>query len=106
MMSVRRVIDRVAEWSQRRPAWLALAASALLLEACALYFQYVQGLQPCVMCVYIRLAVLGLLAAALVGAIAPARPAVQFLGFAGWAVAAAEGLALSRELIVIQEAGP
>jgi len=101
-----RVIDRIAAWSKRRSAWLALAGSALLLEACALYFQYVLGLQPCVMCVYIRLAVLGLLAAALIGAVAPARPAVQFLGFAGWAVAAAEGLALSRELIVIQEAGP
>jgi len=100
------VIDRIAAWSTRRSAWLALAASALVLEACALYFQYVLELQPCVMCVYIRIAVLGLLAAALIGAIAPGRPSVQFLGFAGWAVAAAEGLALSRELIAIQEAGP
>ncbi len=106
MMPARGIVDRIGGWSKRRSAWFALAASALLLEACALYFQYALDLQPCVMCVYIRLAVLGLLAAALVGAIAPARPAVQFLGFAGWAAAAAEGLILSRELIVIQEAGP
>jgi len=106
MTLTRRHVNRITGWTTRRGPWLALAASGVLLEAIALYFQYGMGLQPCVMCVYIRLAVLGLIAAGLVGAIAPARPAVQFLGFAGWAVAAAQGLALSRELIVIQEAGP
>jgi len=105
-MTLRTVIDRLASLSTRRAAWLALAASGLLLEGSALYFQYVLELQPCVMCVYIRIAVLGLVAAGLIGAIAPARPAVQFLGFAAWAVAAAEGLSLSRELIAIQQAGP
>jgi disulfide bond formation protein DsbB len=63
-------------------------------------------LNPCVLCIYIRLASLGLVAAGLVGAIAPARPAVQFLGLAIWGVAAAEGLSLSRELIAVQAAGP
>ena len=105
-MNVRRTIDWIARLSANRAAWLALAASGLLLEAAALYFQYGLDLQPCVMCIYIRLAVLGIVAVGLVGAIAPARPAMQFLGFAGWAVAAGQGLALSRELIVIQEAGP
>lgn len=106
MTVTRRHLDRIAGWTTRRFPWLALAASGVLLEAAALYFQYGMGLQPCVMCVYIRLAVLGLVAAGLLGAIAPERPAVQFLGFAVWAVAAGQGLALSRELIMIQEAGP
>ena len=105
-MSVRRAIDWLANLSTSRQAWLLLALSGVALEAAALVFQYGLGLQPCVMCIYIRLAVLGLVLAGLVGAIAPARPAVALLGFAVWAVAAMEGLRLSRELVAIQAAGP
>lgn len=105
-MAARDSIRWIAAMSTGRAAWLALAVTGVLLEGCALFFQYVLGLQPCVMCVYIRLAVVGLVAAGLVGAIAPARPAVQFLGFAGWGVAAGQGLSLSRELTAIQAAGP
>ena len=105
-MKPKTIIDWLAALSTRRAAWLALAATGLALEGCALYFQYVLHLNPCVLCIYIRLASLGLVGAGLVGAAAPARPAVQFLGFAVWGVAAAQGLSLSRELIAIQEAGP
>jgi disulfide bond formation protein DsbB len=105
-MSVRSSIDWLANLPERRWAWLALAASGLALEGCALYFQYVLELQPCVLCIYIRLATLGLIAAGLIGAIAPSRPALHFVGFAAWGVAAALGLSLSRELIAVQEAGP
>lgn len=105
-MSVRSTIDWLSDLSTRRWAWLALAASGLVLEACALYFQYVLHLNPCVLCIYIRLASLGLVAAGLIGAVAPSRPAVQFLGFAAWGVAAAQGLSLSRELIAVQAADP
>ena len=64
-MSVRSSIDWLADLPERRWAWLALAASGLALEGCALYFQYVLELQPCVLCIYIRLATLGLIAAGL-----------------------------------------
>ena len=99
-------MDALARFSQRRASWLALAASGLLLEGSALFFQYGLDLQPCVMCIYIRLAAFGIVLAGLVGAIAPARPAVALLGFAIWALAAGEGLVLSRELVAIQAAGP
>ena len=105
-MSARSTVDWLADLPSRRWAWLALAASGLALEGCALYFQYVMHLNPCVLCIYIRLAALGLVAAGLIGAIAPERPALQFVGFAAWGVAAAQGLALSRELIAVQAAGP
>ena len=53
------------ELSLNRTAWILLAIIALLLESTGLYFQYVMGLQPCVMCVYERLAISGLLLALL-----------------------------------------
>lgn len=105
-MPVRDAIDWIARFSMKRGAWIALAVTALSLEASALFFQYGLDLNPCVMCIYIRMAVLGLVAAGLLGAIAPRRPVIQFLGFAAWGLAAGEGLVLSRELIVIQAADP
>ena len=105
-MALANVFDWVAGLPAKRAAWLALAGTALFLEGSALYFQYGLHLNPCVMCIYIRMAVLGVIAAGLLGAIAPSRPLMQWLGTGAWGVAAAEGLSLSRELIAIQTADP
>jgi disulfide bond formation protein DsbB len=48
--------------TSQRP-WLLLAVTALCLEISALYFQYVLGLAPCIMCVYQRLAILAIFSA-------------------------------------------
>jgi disulfide bond formation protein DsbB len=100
------ILNWLAGLPAKRWAWLALAGTALFLEGSALYFQYGLHLNPCVMCIYIRMAVLGVAAAGLLGAIAPARPPMQWLGLAAWGAAATEGLLLSRELIAIQSADP
>lgn len=100
------VLDWIAGLPRRRAAWIALALTGLALEGSALVFQYGLQLQPCVLCIYIRIAVLGLVAAGLVGAIAPGKRVLRFLGFALWAGAAVEGLLLSRELIAVQAADP
>jgi len=100
------VLNWVAGLPAKRAAWLALAVTGVFLEGSALYFQYGLQLNPCVMCIYIRMAVLGVIAAGLLGAIAPTRPLMQWLGLAAWGGAAAEGLSLSRELIAIQTADP
>ena len=42
--------------SVQRSGWLLLLISALALEGAALYFQYGMELQPCVMCIYERVA--------------------------------------------------
>ncbi len=60
--------------SQGRGAWLLLALTALVLELAALYFQHVMLLQPCVMCIYERVALFGILGASLLGALAPKSP--------------------------------
>ncbi|MBV2095670.1 MAG: disulfide bond formation protein B, partial [Candidatus Thiodiazotropha sp. (ex Codakia orbicularis)] len=54
-------------FTQRRLPWLLLASSALILEGAALYFQYGLELDPCVLCIYQRAAVLGIFLSALIG---------------------------------------
>jgi len=58
-------------FSEKRFAWFLLALSSLALESTALYFQYGMGLQPCVLCVYERLAIIGLFIAGIIGLLAP-----------------------------------
>ena len=57
--------------SVQRSGWLLLLISALALEGTALYFQYGMGLQPCVMCIYERVALFGIAFAGIIGLIAP-----------------------------------
>lgn len=57
--------------SLKRGSWLLLFLSTLALEMTALYFQYGMGLQPCVMCIYERVALAGIMFAALIGFLQP-----------------------------------
>ena len=61
------MLDFFKQLSLKRSAWIFLAFTAFALESTALYFQYGMGLQPCVLCVYERLAVVGLFIAGLIG---------------------------------------
>lgn len=59
------------QFSLSRLSWGLLAASALALELTALYFQYGLNLSPCVLCVYERLAMVGLILAGIIGLLYP-----------------------------------
>ncbi|OOF67737.1 disulfide bond formation protein DsbB [Rodentibacter caecimuris] len=59
------------QFSFSRFSWGLLAVSALALELIALYFQYGLNLKPCVLCVYERLAICGLICAGIIGCIYP-----------------------------------
>lgn len=87
--------------SQGRGAWLLLALTALVLELVALYFQHVMLLQPCVMCIYERCALFGVLGAGIVGAIAPSTW-LRYAGILIWIYSAYEGIRLSWEHTMIQ----
>ncbi|NQZ51738.1 MAG: disulfide bond formation protein DsbB [Moritella sp.] len=86
---------------QRLP-WVLLALTGMGLEASALFFQYVMELSPCVLCVYERVAMMGIIIAGLVGAIAPANPVMRFSGFALWFISAGYSLSLAIEHVDIQ----
>ena len=86
---------------QRWP-WLLLATSALLFELCALYFQHVMKLDPCVMCIYERIPVIGIFICGLLGASAPQNLFIRLIAFSTWIVSAVWGALLSIEHVDYQ----
>ncbi|MBQ4861795.1 disulfide bond formation protein DsbB [Pseudoalteromonas sp. MMG013] len=87
----------ITSLSHSRPAWVLLAVSAFVFEAIALFFQYQMELAPCIMCIYQRTAMLGLLFAGLVGAINPSNTIFKIVGFSGWGLASIWGWLIARE---------
>lgn len=83
--------------SKQRWPWLLLAASALALELCALYFQHVMKLQPCVMCIYERIPVIGIFLSGLLGASAAHNILIRLSAFLGWIISAVWGVLLAIE---------
>src|SRR5471032_2692363 len=87
--------------SRGRGAWLLMILTAIVLELVALYFQHVMLLKPCVLCIYQRCALYGVLIAGIIGAIAPATP-LRFGAIIIWLYSAFEGLKLAMEHTEIQ----
>ena len=79
-----------------------LALTALAFELVALFFQHVMGLKPCVMCIYERCALFGVMGAGIVGAIAPKSLPLRWAAIVIWLYSAYKGLALSIEHTNIQ----
>ena len=74
------ILSALQRFCHQRTSWAILFASGLALELAALYFQYVLKFDPCVMCIYIRVAVLGIMLSALVGLVMPKFWLVRLLG--------------------------
>ena len=83
--------------SKLRWPWLLLGASALFMELCALFFQHVMHLNPCVMCIYERIPMITIFLAGLLGASAPGNLFIRLIAFSTWIVSAVWGLLLSIE---------
>ena len=86
----------------KRRSWLLLFGVATTLELTALFFQYMMGFEPCVMCIYQRTAMLGIAIAGLIGAIAPSNMLVRLSGYIVWGYSAITGLLLAIEHVDIQ----
>lgn len=81
--------------SLSRKAWLLVAVSCSALEATALYFQHGMGLNPCVMCIYERLALFAVLAAGILGLIAPRATLIRWAALALGLYGSIKGLLLA-----------
>ena len=95
-------LNALTRFAHSRAAWLILMMSAVALELAALFFQYVMELSPCVMCIYQRVAVFGLVFAGLIGVIGHRSRIARFIGLATWAISAIWGLKLAIELVDMQ----
>lgn len=94
------VLHSLSRWAEHKSSWLVLFLTAVGLLAAALYFQYGMGLEPCIMCIYQRTAVVGIALSALLVVIIN-NGFTRLLGFAGWAISAGWGFLIAREHIDI-----
>lgn len=85
-----------------RGAWLLLLCCCITFQLCAVYFQHMMGLRPCVMCVYERVAMFGVLFSALFGLLAHGRLATRLLALTTWFVSSVWGTLLSYEHVDYQ----
>lgn len=92
----------LANLAQQRTPWVLLALTAFTFEVVALFFQYQMGLEPCIMCIYQRTAMLGLLIAGIIGAINPTNRVIRVCALSSWAVASIWGFLIAREHIDMQ----
>ncbi|KJY83520.1 dihydrolipoamide acyltransferase [Vibrio galatheae] len=96
------ILSSLKIFSKGRLPWALLLLSIVAFEACALFFQHVMMLAPCVMCIYERVAMFGIGGAAIIGLIAPNSLAARWLGFAAWGASAYQGLTLSLQHVDYQ----
>lgn len=81
--------------SLSRSAWFLLILSCIILEGVSLYFQHGMGLIPCVMCIYERVALFGILFAGILGFIGNRYAILRWLAIIAWLGSAFKGLTLS-----------
>lgn len=96
------ILNSLNQFSKGRLSWLLLLLFVVFFEACALYFQHVMMLAPCVMCIYERVAMMGVGVAAMVGILAPKNPIFRWLGLIGWGLSAYKGLLLAMQHVDYQ----
>ncbi|WP_226996533.1 disulfide bond formation protein DsbB [Thalassotalea crassostreae] len=97
-----KMLKKLNDFALTPLSWWLLAASALGLELIALYFQYGMGLEPCIMCIYQRVAILGIIIAGVIGAIGNKYMPIRLVAFTVWAISAIWGLQLALEHVEIQ----
>lgn len=97
------MINFLANLGRQPVAWVLLFLSALALEIAALYFQYVLELRPCIMCIYQRTAVFGILFSACLPLISN-NILTRLLAYIGVGVSAVWGLVIALEHVEIQTA--
>ncbi|MCS0409625.1 disulfide bond formation protein DsbB [Vibrio diabolicus] len=96
------ILNSLNQFSKGRLSWLLLLLFVVFFEACALYFQHVMMLAPCVMCIYERVAMMGVGVAAIVGLMAPNNPVFRLLGLIGWGLSSYKGLLLAQQHVDYQ----
>ncbi|CUX95940.1 Disulfide bond formation protein B [Candidatus Gullanella endobia] len=88
------MIRLLHRYSKHRLAWLLLAFTASSLELVVLYFQHILLIKPCVLCIYQRCALYGIISAGLIGALFP-KTLLRFVSLIIWLYSAWKGLYLA-----------
>lgn len=89
------MLNLLSQYSRGRIAWFLLLISTLLFEATALFFQHGLGLAPCTLCIYQRIAILGILLASLIALCSPKHFIFRIIATFVWLYSAFEGFNLA-----------
>jgi len=92
----------LSDLSQQPRAWQLLTVTALLLELSALYFQYFMGFEPCIMCIYQRVAIWAIFFAGVIGSLGCHFVLTRILAFALWGTGSIWGLLIAIEHVDMQ----
>lgn len=84
--------------------WVLMGFSAFAFESSALFFQYGLDLEPCIMCIYQRVALWGIFIAAIIGSMYSHIQLARVAAYIMWGVGAVWGLLLAIEHYEIQNA--
>lgn len=96
-------MNLLSDLTTKPKSWLLLAVSALGLELCALFFQYVMNLAPCIMCIYQRVAIFSIILAGGIGYAGCRFIIARFIAYILWGIGAVWGLIIALEHVDIQE---
>lgn len=88
--------------SSNKGAWILLLCASIAFQICAVYFQHVMGLKPCVMCIYERVAMVGVVLSALFGLIVHRLFITRIIALSAWLITSAWGTLLSYEHVDYQ----
>jgi len=97
-------VNFISQLATKRQAWALLATSALAFELCALFFQYVMDLAPCIMCIYQRVAIWAIFFGGVITYFAPNQLLMRLIGFGLWGTGAIWGLLIALEHVEMQSA--
>ena len=97
------LLNKLSSLATDKRAWGLLFVSALCLEITALYLQHVMDLRPCIMCIYQRTAVFGIMFAAM-PAMLMNNLITRLIGYLAWGISAIWGLLVAIEHVDIQTA--
>ena len=97
------LLKKLSSLSNDKRPWGLLFVSVLSLEMAALYFQHVMDLRPCIMCIYQRTALFGVMFAA-IPAMLVNNVITRLVGYVGWGISAVWGLLIAIEHVDIQTA--
>lgn len=89
-------------FSMQRGSWFLLFTSTAVLTSISLYFQHGMNLEPCVMCIYERTALLGIMFSALIGLLYPRSMFLRLLGIIVGLGSAIKGLEISLTHLDLQ----
>ncbi|QIQ21856.1 disulfide bond formation protein DsbB [Zophobihabitans entericus] len=92
----------LSQYSRGRTAWFLLFLSAVSFEIVALYFQHVLALAPCVLCIYQRCVILGIMISSLIAMIKPKSFFLRFVAIIIWLFSAVQGFLLAYDQVVLQ----